>query len=94
MCETTDWSVISCSVAEHQEISIMELMKMWIDSFLNEMEGSCVINSICPKHCLLQFFLARECEKCNQHLDIHSREVSFPSHMMIHSDRVSLSRKP
>eukprot|EP00731_Ephydatia_muelleri_P025839 Em0017g922a len=77
VCETTDWSVISCSVEEHQEISIMELMKMWIDSFLNEMEGPHV-----------------ECEKCNQHLDIHSREVSFPSHMMIHCDRVSLSRKP
>ena len=45
MCETTDWSVISCSVEEHQEICIMELMKMWIDSFLNEMEGPpCVIN--------------------------------------------------
>ena len=81
MCKTTDWSVISCSIEEHQEISIMELMKMWIDSFLNEMElrSQCVINSIRPKHCLLHFYLTRECEKCNQHLDIHSREVSFPS---------------
>ena len=39
MYETTDRSVISCSVEEHQEISIVELM---IDLFLNEMEG--VIN--------------------------------------------------
>ena len=68
---------------------------MWIDSFLNEMEGPpCVIISICPKHCLLHFYLAKECEKCNQHLGIHSREVSFPSHMMIHCDRVSRSRTP
>ena len=37
--ETTDRSVISCSVEEHRKISIVELM---IDSFLNEMEG--VIN--------------------------------------------------
>ena len=82
MCETTDRSVKSCSVEEHQEISIMELMKMWIDPFLNEMKvrSPSVINSICPKHCLLYFYLAQD---VYQHLDARSQEVSFPSHMIL-----------
>ena len=77
MCETTDWSIISCTVEEHQERSIMEMMKISMDSFLNGMEGPPCVNL---SQALFVKFLSL-CERCNQHVDIRSREVSFPSHM-------------